>query len=500
MTPTGIRFGIALALVGTVIGSSPSWGQEAKPAVREAWDAVFIAGKKVGYIQTKVEPVAAKDGRSLLRVQVQTQLKFKRQSDTVSIQTRYGTIETPEGSVLRLDSRTLTGPMEMRLSGDVVDGTMGLSLVAGGKTERLDLPWGEDVRGPYGPEQSLSRQPMKPGERREVKTFIPDLNRIGLTVLEAKENGSVTLGGGAVMELLRVEGAVKGPDGKLLPGMQTTYWVDAGGQMLKSETDFLGGLVTYRTTREAALSAIETPLNLVEATVVPVSRRISQPEATRSAVLNLVMKGERADVVFPNDDRQQVTMGTDGRAVLRVKTVGPGEGTAVKEVADEYIRPNPMVNSEDARVVALAKRATGNLTDPWAKAAAIQKWVGENIKEKNFEVSFATASDVAKSLEGDCSEHAVLTAAMCRAVGVPARVVVGLIYADEFPGFGYHMWDEVLINGQWVAVDPTFGQSEVDAVHLKLTDSSLAGISPYETFLSVARVFNKLEIEPVEVR
>jgi hypothetical protein len=51
-----------------------------------------------------------------------------------------------------------------------------------------------------------------------------------------------------------------------------------------------------------------------------------------------------------------------------------------------------------------------------------------------------------------------------------------------------------------VAFDPTFGQSEVDAAHLKLTDSSLAGVSPYESFLDVARVFSKLKLDPIEIR
>ena len=139
-------------------------------------------------------------------------------------------------------------------------------------------------------------------------------------------------------------------------------------------------------------------------------------------------------------------------------------------------------------------------TDPWAKAQAINKWVATNLKNKNFETSFAPADEVARTLAGDCTEHGVLTAAMCRAEGIPARVVVGLVYANHLGGFGFHMWNEVYVNRRWVAIDATFDETQVDAVHIKLSESSLDGVAPFETFLAVARVFGKLKLEAVEVR
>ena len=89
---------------------------------------------------------------------------------------------------------------------------------------------------------------------------------------------------------------------------------------------------------------------------------------------------------------------------------------------------------------------------------------------------------------------------MCRAAGVPARVAIGLVYVDHLGGFGYHMWNEVYVNRRWVAIDSSFDQTDVDAVHIKLSDSSLDGISPFESFLGVAKVFKKLSLKPLEIR
>ena len=158
------------------------------------------------------------------------------------------------------------------------------------------------------------------------------------------------------------------------------------------------------------------------------------------------------------------------------------------------------MTSDDVRVRGLAQRVTRGMIDPWEKATAINQWVYQNIRDKNFEIAFAAASEVARNLSGDCTEHSVLTAAMCRAAGVPSRVVIGLVYVDNLEGFGYHMWDEVYVNHRWVAIDPTLDQTTVDAVHIKLTDSSLDGVAPFEAFLPMVRVVGHLTIDPIEIR
>jgi hypothetical protein len=498
---------LALALASHRTGlaqpEADSAPKEGRRAAREAWDAVFIGGRKVGHIHLRVEPVTAGDGRELLRVQVDSRLNIKRLDDDVVIATRYGTIETYDGQVLRLDSRSLVGPNETRISGDARDGVLPLTLDAGGQRRRVEIPWSDDVRGPYGPELSLARTPMQPGERREVKTFIPDLNLVGLTVLQARQVEDVELGANTTMPLLKVESQVKGPDGRPLPGMDATYWADSGGQILKSRTDAFGGIITYRTTKEAAEAPGSGGFDIVKASIVRVSRQITNATGTRSAVFKVSFTGDTPiEELFPADSRQTVRRATDGSTLLDVHTSGPGDGSSGSAtVAPEYLDANPMLNSEDPQVVALTRNALqGTADDPWSKAVAITNWVADNVREKNFETAFATAKDVARDLSGDCSEHSVLTAAMCRAAGVPARVVVGLLYADNLGGFGYHMWNEVYINGRWVAVDAALKQTEVDATHLKLNTTSLDGISPYAQFLDVVRVFNTLSLEPIQVQ
>ena len=71
---------------------------------------------------------------------------------------------------------------------------------------------------------------------------------------------------------------------------------------------------------------------------------------------------------------------------------------------------------------------------------------------------------------GDCTEHALLFVALARAAGIPARQVHGLVHTDTGagPALYWHEWAEILLDGRWVAVDPTFGQFPADATHLAL--------------------------------
>ena len=65
-------------------------------------------------------------------------------------------------------------------------------------------------------------------------------------------------------------------------------------------------------------------------------------------------------------------------------------------------------------------------------------------------------------------------------------------------GFGYHMWTEVFLNGQWIPLDGVVGAGGTSAAYLKLNDSSLEGASAYSSFLAVAQVLGQLKVTVVK--
>lgn len=470
---------------------------------QDSWDVVYVAGSKAGSLHTYIEPVT-ENGRELLRVRLDLVLEFKRLNDRATTKMRYGTIETKEGEVLRLDTRILASNDETRVFGDVVGGKMKLIFEGTGQRQEQTIDWGPDVRGPYAAEQSFARQPMKPGEVRKLRMFMPEVNKVYDIALSAKSVDEVMLGGGVVRKLTRIEQTTSS-EGKPQPVFDLTLWTDARGQVLKSKSENMGGTVTFRTTREGANApgdAAAPQYDQIVNSVIKVTHKIPRPLATRDVRYRLTFKDAATADVIPTDRRQSVVPGKkENEAVLTVKTAGPYDGAPAEDSVDDvYLRPNAMITSKDDTVTSLSKKAVGTAVDPWEKAVRIVKWVSRNFRNTNFELAFAPASEVARNLSGDCSEYAVLTAAMCRAAGVPTRVVVGLLYVDRLGGFGFHMWNEVYVNRRWVAVDATWEQDTVDAVHIKIADASLDGISPFEAFLPLVRVFGRMTLEPIEIR
>ncbi len=149
----------------------------------------------------------------------------------------------------------------------------------------------------------------------------------------------------------------------------------------------------------------------------------------------------------------------------------------------------------------LARQAVGPEQDAWKKARRVERWVYLHVRHDNT-VPFTTAGKVAEDLRGDCRQKAMLAAAMCRAAGVPSRTAVGLIYADitdRGPVMAFHMWTEVYVAGQWLAIDGTLGQGSVGADHVKIADSSWFNVESQTPLLPVARVLGKVAIQVVRV-
>ena len=87
----------------------------------------------------------------------------------------------------------------------------------------------------------------------------------------------------------------------------------------------------------------------------------------------------------------------------------------------------------------------------------VHTFTDQNIPQKNYRNGFAIASQVVKRREGDCTEHAVLGAAVARAADYAARVVLGLLLhrqQDEYVAYG-HAWVEVHTEQGWQIIDPT---------------------------------------------
>jgi hypothetical protein len=140
-----------------------------------------------------------------------------------------------------------------------------------------------------------------------------------------------------------------------------------------------------------------------------------------------------------------------------------------------WLRPTTFSPSDHPDIKRTAGLVVGDNLDARSAARKLTMWLYGNI-EKVPVASVPSATEVLKSMRGDCNEHTTLFTALARSLGIPTRPIAGIVYSEtifEEGAFYYHAWPEVWLGDYWVPVDPTFGQFPADATHLGLVEGDL---------------------------
>jgi len=132
------------------------------------------------------------------------------------------------------------------------------------------------------------------------------------------------------------------------------------------------------------------------------------------------------------------------------------------ELYQKNTKPTQWAQADHPLIVQQAQQIVGAETNPYRIAQAIHYWVATEIKPG--EVIGSDALSTLLSRQGACGEHANLFVALCRAVGIPARNVSGLIApGPDFSSGRWsddtlytHTWSEFYLSGYgWVQNDTT---------------------------------------------
>jgi transglutaminase-like putative cysteine protease len=479
-------------------GNTPSQGR----IVQDIWEVAYLEGARAGYVHTEIREVQ-KGARTYFTTVLSLNLTVKRNQDVIQLRMDTGNTETADGKVLATYMRQYLGPNKQQLVTGVVKGNQ-LHLTLDRMKALESAPWDLATVGLYRQQHLLADRKLKPGDTFSYKSFEPTVNLVIRNDVQAKRYETIELLGKTKKKLLRVETTPEKLEKVQLPTLVS--WVDENYIPLRSEVDVpVGTIILYRTTRTQATGApaVARLTDIGIKQLVPLGKRIPRPYDARAAVYRITISGDDDPAsTFSRDNRQRVKNVNGNTFELHVRaSAAPENGDDVdKSAGAEFIKSSYFINCADQRVKQLARKAVGDETDPWNKALRIERWVHGHMTVVNDE-AMATADHVARTMRGDCTEHAMLTAAMCRAEGVPSRTAIGLIYADvkTRPVFAFHMWTEVWIKGRWIPIDATLGRGYVGATHLKITDHSWSDTLTLTPVFPLVRVLRRVAIDVVSV-
>jgi hypothetical protein len=462
---------------------------------REVWETFSMMGTRVGYSHTKIGEVTA-DGKPLVRIDCTTHISLVRFGQPVEMEMAAREVQTPQGILVGYTCTNQQGAGAVTSEGAVDGKQLKIAMKTTGKVTESAIAWSAEYGGFYAVEQSLARLPMKPGERRTVHALDPSTNQFVKNELIAKDCEDVKILG-ETKRLLRIDTRTE-LAGQELPG---AVWVDTAGEVWKRSLS-LFNIETFRTSKEVALgdskpASFDFGLDIS----VPVARRLDRPLETKRVRYRVTLDKEDPAKIFPNGATQQVRAAGPNVAEITVWGIRPGTpgNPDAKDdpPSENDRRPNNFVQSDHPKVAEAAKQGAGGETDPWKVATALERHANRLIPQTGYSQAFDTAADALASGRGDCTEHAVLLAALARAQNLPARAAAGLVYQDG--KFLYHMWTEVYLDGRWIPLDATRPHGGTGAAYLKLVATNLQGPSPFADLLKVAQVAQRLKIEILEV-
>ncbi len=291
-----------------------------------------------------------------------------------------------------------------------------------------------------------------------------------------------------------------------VPGIESTEYLDERGVPIRT-TSNLGGIPMTIIAADRELANLELdPPELMRRTFVSPDRPIKNPRGVRRASYVLRLEGgDGALAAIPATSIQRTQAVEPGVLRVVVDLDNPVPAPAADADRDAYLASSSMLPTDDKVIAGLVERATAKADGdtPAARAEAMRRFVHSYINAKNLGVGFASAAEVARTREGDCTEHATLLAAMLRVDKIPSRTASGLIYADSFAGsrdiFGYHMWTQALLemDGKmmWVDLDATLGpKTPADATHIALATAALGDAEPTNPLIALVPLLGRLEV------
>ena len=443
----------ALALgVATLLATLAAAASDDAPL----WYVVAIDGTPAGYVHQSI--VSRGDGTR--STTTETRLVVTR----MQARLEFGSLDTEDedsdGQLKRVTSRIHSSRDETTLEVEVQRGQLVITTGAGGQSYRRVAAEPRPVLGPEGIRSRTLHWLQQPSGPLAYATFVSEQG--AAVAVTRRLLGREDRAGRPALYVLeqQIEGQPR-PSRLLLD--------DDARSVEESEDSALGRISTVRTTAAAALAASGAELRdeLYAHTLLRANIRLPDPRRIERLRVRLELLHPADGWPALEGPSQRVIASSPTERVLEIRRAQPGRNPQPSPVAaDPDLLPNVLLQSDHPAVAALAARLRRPGLGAFAQARVLQDWVATNL-QFDAGLAVAPASEVVRDRRGTCVAYAVLTASLARALGIPARVVLGYVYVGNV--FAGHAWTEVRVGHDWLPIDAAiYGAGTADAARIAL--------------------------------
>ena len=485
MRQSANRF-ITLTGMMLVATQSPA-AQIPAPSVADTnWYAIAAdTGERIGYAWRQT--VDTPEGRQVIDV---SQVRLRDQGDAGRrILERSVTRLDPSGHVVSISDNSQMGLIqsstEVRISGDtaeVVRATDGDR-----RTVRVPLPAG--IRFDGG-EDLLAGWDMRATPRLEFTNF----NIVSM----APERVVITpVNGGAPDAEGRVSVLRTRYDGPELRSVARLL-LDRRRRIVAVTQPMFGTHIITRETDRATAMRPHRPYQVMQNAMVRAPYRV--PDESVFGHLRYRFSF-RDGIQFPLPQTGEQRVRTEGDQVVVdiCQGCGPGLATDAASLA-EARRPTAWLQSDHPRLQAIAMPVARLQISDTRKMEMLLSRAMPLIPRVDFAGHFS-ALEALQRRAGDCTESAVLLAALGRAAGIPTKVVSGLTYSrvpilGTANSFMPHSWVVAYVDGHWKSFDLALERFDSSHIALTVGDGDARSIMAASQLASLLNWEAMVEVRP----
>jgi len=438
---------------------------------RREWMGIYYRDKKVGFSYTTISPEILNDEEGY-NITNRTKLFLTMAGEEYNLNLEGFSFVDSLYRLKKFEMRVTSGEYRIGIKGECQRNKLLVSVKSAGNVFHKEIDIKEEVLLANTLTPFYVLPSLYPGRRFTVNLIDPLTLSIGKAEVTVGEKEEYFFKG-EMREVMPVEVRYHGVSSRAL--------ITEGGEILREETPL--GWVMVKEDRQEALTWAKDrkeKVDLAYAVAIPVKEEITSPEKIRE--LRLKISG--VDLEDFTDGRQKVLDKEEGLVIIKKNIRGIG---VPGQIGKEFLKGDVFIQVDNYEIKDTANKIVGEEKDPWEMVKKLNRWVYRNIK-KQPALSIPSAVEVLKIRQGDCNEHTILFTALARSLGISTKVCVGLVYLNGY--FFYHAWPEVFV-GEWIAIDPTFGEEIANATHIKLAEGGI------ESQIDIARLIGNIKIEVV---
>jgi len=393
--------------------------------------------------------------------------------------------ERADGTPLSLSRRISSGPLNVQASARIADGVIQVQRREGQQTRRTTLTAPPDLLVDAGLQRRIASQPL--GAPWTLTYSELDLATAQIVAVTLSSSGVAV---GDRLELLRESGTDDARSRRRL------YWSVSQQRWLPS-WEFAGVQFTSRACDQDCTADDTQYFDLLDGLAVASPYHV--PAIARRKTLRYVFESSDGNAPeLPVTGEQSVVV-RGARSVVTICADCGNEPAPDEAALARYRSANAWVQSDHPSLRSLARSASARGTIEARMNKLVRFVQGYMIGERQT-LGYASALQAAETRGGDCTEFAVLLAALARAHQIPTRVVGGLLYSSRFAGnqdvFSPHAWVQVWNGKRWVSFDAGVGDFDSTHVVLAIGDGSVGDYADVLRRIRALRITAAAQIAP----